>query len=190
MRRVYWIRMSLSWMTSSRSTKSAAHMSRSLPKFQFLTPRYGVGIRPTHSMASLTMGLVTFQPRWRVSSYISSLLHISLGQTHCAWVVYRLSPAVHWVASSKRRVWKNFEMPHSQYFYWKRKFFTGALTHGSLWRFFTAYDGVTQRLKHAFMISYYQILYPISPMITTDLAQVPRLRKNVRIWINCSEQNL
>jgi hypothetical protein len=37
----------------------------------------------------------------------------------------------------------------SQFFYRERKSFTGALTHGGLWRFFTAYDGGTQMRIYA-----------------------------------------
>ncbi|KAF8336695.1 hypothetical protein F5887DRAFT_986646, partial [Amanita rubescens] len=72
----------------------------------------------------------------------------------------------------------------------KRKSFTGALAHGSLWRFFTAYDGGTQIRIYAsgiFAADKNQglivellkdMVIPIDPlshfpMITTDLAQVP-----------------
>ncbi|KAF8516914.1 hypothetical protein BU17DRAFT_92279 [Hysterangium stoloniferum] len=70
----------------------------------------------------------------------------------------------------------------------KRKVFTGALTNGAFWRFYTAYDGDTQiriyasglfeaRENHGLIVEYLKdmILYPISPMVKTDLAKVPEV---------------
>ena len=88
----------------------------------------------------------------------------------------------------------------SQYFYGKRTLFTGALTHGSLWPFFTAYDGGIQIRIYSSgifaadklledMLSFCMILGDsnMSDRSILHLAQIPRFGKQganlvLRTW--------